>query len=62
MQQVSLNPLAKHARAAAGPGDEELETRQLETALDKICGCTPPLQTPPKPPPHFLPTRLAPGA
>lgn len=37
MKQVSLNPLAKHAKVKAKTEEEQLETRQLENALDKIC-------------------------
>lgn len=36
---VSLNPLAKHAKVKAKTEEEQLETRQLENALDKICRC-----------------------
>ncbi len=40
VKQVSLNPLAKHAKMKSKGSEEQLETRQLETALDKICRCT----------------------
>ena len=37
VKQVSLNPLAKHPKVKAKTEEEQLETRQLENALDKIC-------------------------
>ena len=37
VKQVSLNPLAKHPKVKAKSEEEQLETRQLENALDKIC-------------------------